>query len=155
MDQTLANIFVEVMSGTHCSHIDLEYVLGECWSNNCLRRIKALGIVLAIGNENQKARAIGTLEEMLNVGEIRTVESEFALIVVLLQLRKSLTFSLPFRDFVICASKSTSPELRCNAAIILADIAGYDAAAKNALERLANDKDESVRHNAITVLAWI
>ena len=85
-------MFVEVLSGTACSHVDLEYVFKECCSNDCLTRIKALGVVLAIGNENQKAKAICKLEEILNAGEIHTVESEFALTVVLLQLRKNLAF---------------------------------------------------------------
>ena len=152
MNHNLDNLFLEVLSGTGHPKIDLKSILKEAQSNDSLRKTKAYGIILAMGDEKQKATAICALEEMLNSDSNYTTEWEFIFLIILLQLRKAIMFTLPLREFVLYASRSKSAGLRCNASIILGDMAKFDVIAKNALENLADDSDESVRHNARTYL---
>lgn len=77
------------------------------------------------------------------------------MVVILMQLRHKLDFTAAFLNFVLRASKSAAPEVRCNVAVILMSIAKHSEIAMDTLKRMTSDADESVRHNALHGLSAI
>jgi hypothetical protein len=150
--RALEDVFVDVLAGETCSNAELEYAVASVTGGDRLTQIRASGVILAKGNDNQKKVAFAIIEKWITASNALSIEEEFLILVILMQLRHSFDFTLPFLKFVVHASKSGAPELRCNAAVILMGLAKQNQIAKDTLERLASDTDESVRGNALTGL---
>jgi hypothetical protein len=150
--RSMDEIFADVFTGGFCSSAELEYAAASIAGGDRLTQIRAVGIIIAKGNENQKRVAFGILEQLITSPDVLSINEEFVALEILMQFRRDFHFAEPFLNFVLHASKSATPELRCNASVIFMNLAKHNQIAKNALEKLTEDSDESVRRNAITGL---
>jgi len=150
--RSLDEMFVDVLAGGSCSRAELEYAAASIAGGDRLTQIRAVGITIANGNENQKRVAFGILEQLITSPDVLSINEEFLVLTILMELRRDFHFAEPFLNFVLHASKSAAPELRCNASVIFMSLAKHNQIAKDALEKLTEDSDESVRRNAVTGL---
>src|SRR2546423_4895886 len=149
-NRALSEIFVDVMAnpadGSHKRHIDI--ARRQTNSGDRTDRLRANGVLLVLGDETSKAEARQRLIAFAQDENQLTVPEKMDLLTIIMQLRSKLDICGKLTGFIMAMAASSEPEFRCNAIIVLAEIAKTDRAAIERLRALCNDSNESVRNNA-------
>jgi hypothetical protein len=154
-NRTLEQVCLDVLAGEQCSADNFRQAVAEANSAVLIDRIRANAIVTACGDPVQRETSSKELERLARDETNLTNVEQFLLLTAFLQLRcQTVRMAIP-RQFVFQTARSTEEELRCNATILLADLAKTDTTALDLLRELALDPAESVRTNAATFLRML
>ena len=148
---TLREAFTNALAGELCSQEQLCLARALAHSRNKNERIWANGVILCAGPANQREEALGALEQGLREGNLKVGE-RFDMMAILLQARRQIAFKPALKEFIVQMASAPEPELRCNATIVLSELAELDPGAVRVLGELAGDSNASVRHNAAALL---
>lgn len=151
----LEQAFLSALAGEGLAPEGISLALSLLGSGEIHMAIRAAGVLLCVGSITQQRDAAARIEELLRSGGLTKAENRFDLLTSLLQARKRITFTDTVRDFVVDASKAQEPEMRGNAALLLAEFAHCDPRAVERLVALRSDSDSSVQQNAAALLVQI
>ena len=108
---------------------------------------------MALGSGPLKTQAENSLSEFATKPDLLAPEEKMDLLTIITQLRRKIQLSGVMKQFVFAMASNSEREFRCNATIVLAEMAKTDQSAMNVLRLMADDSDDSVRRNAELFLA--